>query len=374
MVEILLIFVSILLAVCLCFFAADFIPMITAWIKRIHIGRYTDKKIWFEKVLAVAEKNARKLPKIPVTDKTAYTLIPKLKGEYYNFYFSSWQVASLLLADSANESTRKAAYRFFDKEDWFDRSYKTGAGFLFYAMMQSGFAEDEKFKAAVDDYIAKVFAAAGDGTLPYVLEYKEHYVDTLGMVCPFLIRYHQTYGCPEALELAKRQFDEFYVYGINERTGLPVHCFNPDNKMPLGIYGWGRGCGWLALALDECLGLLDESDDYYGTLTQRATALCEALLPFQNENGSFNAIIGVPFSRQESSATAMIGGLLHRMGYVAESERCLDYLMSVTRINGEVDFAQGDTMGIGNYSRRFEPMPAAQAFALRLYGKIVEIS
>ena len=207
-----MILVSVLLLISLCIFAADFIPMITTWIKRIHIGRYTDKKIWFEKVLAVAEKNAQKLPKIPVTDKTAYTLILKLKGEYYNFYFSSWQVASLLLADSANESTRKAAYRFFDKEDWFDRSYKTGAGFLFYAMMQSGFAEDEKFKAAVDDDLAKVFAAAGDGTLPYVLEYKEHYVDTLGMVCPFLIKYHQTYGCSEALELAKAN-DTIVVIG-----------------------------------------------------------------------------------------------------------------------------------------------------------------
>lgn len=374
MVEILLIFVSILLAVCLCFLAADFIPVIMAWIKRIHIGRYTDKKVWYENAVKVARKNAGKMPKIPVTDKTAYTLVPKLRGEYYNFYFSSWQFASLLLADSDNELTRSAAYRFFEKEDWSDRSYKPGAGYLFYAMMQSGFAEDKKFKFAVDDYIAKIFAAAGDGTLPYVLEYKEHYVDTLGMVCPFLIKYHQTYGCPEAFELAKRQFDEFYAYGINEKTGLPVHCFRPDNKMPLGIYGWGRGCGWLALALDECLGLLDETDEYYSVLKERATALCESLLPFQNENGSFNQIVGVPFSRQESSATAMIGSLLCRMGYIAESERCLDFLMSVTRVNGEVDFAQGDTMGIGNYSRRFEPMPAAQAFALRLYGKIVENS
>ena len=369
-----MIFVSVLLLICLLVFAADFIPMITTWIKRIHIGHYTDKKVWHENALEFARKNAEKLPKIPVTDKTAYTLIPKLRGEYYNFYFSSWQVASLLLADSENEATRSATYRFFAKEDWSDRSYKTGAGYLFYSMMQSGFAEDEKFRLAVDDYMAKVFAAAGDGTLPYVLEYKEHYVDTLGMVCPFLIKYHQTYGCPEAYELAKRQFDEFYAYGINERTGLPVHCFNPDNKMPLGIYGWGRGCGWLALALDECLGLLDESDEYCSVLRERADALCKALVPFQNENGSFNAIIGVPFSRQESSATAMIGGLLHRMGYVAESERCLSFLMSVTRANGEVDFAQGDTMGIGNYSRRFEPMPAAQAFALRLGGKIVENS
>ncbi len=370
----LLVFVSVLLIICLCFFASDAVPMLLTWLKRIHIGRYTDKKDWYEKAVNVARKNIKKLPKIPVTDKTAYTLIPKLKGDYYNFYFSSWQVASLLLADYDNEETRKAAYRFFDKEDWSDRSYKTGAGYLFYAMLQSGFADDEKFKAAVDDYIAKVFAAAGAGTLPYVLEYKEHYVDTLGMVCPFLIKYHQTYGCPEAFELAKRQLDEFYAYGINERTGLPVHCFRPDNKMPLGIYGWARGCGWLALALDECLGLLDESDDYYGTLTQRATALCEALLPFQNENGSFNAIVGVPFSRQESSATAMIGGLLHRMGYTEKSERCFKFIMSVTRVNGEVDFAQGDTMGIGNYSRRFEPMPAAQAFALRLYDKTFENS
>ena len=47
------------------------------------------------------------------------------------------------------------------------------------------------------------------------------------------------------------------------------------------------------------------------------------------------------------------------------------YLISVTRRDGKVDFAQGDTMGIGNYSRRFEPLPTAQGFALRLYKEIV---
>lgn len=366
MIEFALIFVSILLLICLIIFLADFVPMISAWIKRIHIGRYQDKKAWCESVEKVAIKNIKNLPHIPVTDKTAYTLLPKLKGEYYNFYFSSWQIAALLSATGKNEDVRSAAYRFFEKEDWSDRSYKPGAGYLFYAMLQNGFAEDEKFKFAVDDYIAKVFAAAGDGTLPYVLEYKEHYVDTLGMVCPFLIKYHQTYGCPEALALAKRQLDEFYEYGINERTGLPVHCFRPDNKMPLGIYGWGRGCGWLSLALTECIGLLDGKDDYADVLEDRAESLAQSLLPFQNENGSFNSIIGVSSSRCESSATAMIGALLFTAGYREEADKCLRYLMSVTRRSGEVDFVQGDTMGIGNYSRRYEPMPAAQGFSLKL--------
>ncbi len=372
MVEILLVSVSILLMICLAVFAADFIPIFTAWINRIHIGRWTDKKQWYENAEKKALALIEKMPPVPVTDRVAYTLKPKLKGEYYNFYFSSWQVAALLKATGDNEKARLAAYRFFEKEDWSDRSYKTGAAMLFYEMLCNGFENDLKFKAAADDYICKAFAAAGDSTLPYVLEYKEHYVDTLGMVCPFLIKYHQAYGCPEALALAKRQFDEYYTYGINERSGLPVHCFNPDTKLPLGLNGWGRGCGWLALALKECIQLLDGRDEYAQVLRARAEKFAESILPYQNKNGSFNCVIGVPFSREDSSATAMIGGLLVLLGYKAEAEKCLDYIMSVTRRNGEVDFAQGDTMGIGNYSRRFEPMPAVQAFSLCLAREISE--
>lgn len=372
MVEILLIFVSVLLLVCVAVFAADFAPMFMAWLKRIHIGRYTDQKQWYADAEKKALEQIEKMPPLPVTDKTAYTLLPKLRGEYYNFYFATWQLAVLLSATGENEKAREMAYRFFEKEDWFDRSYKTSAGMLFYEMLCNGFENDQKFKVAVEDYICKVFKAAGDSTLPYVLEYKEHYVDTLGMVCPFLIKYHQVYGCPEALELAKRQFDEFYTYGINGRTGLPIHCFNPDNKMPLGLYGWGRGCGWLALALTECIKLLDGDDAYAQVLKERAHNLVKSLLPHQNKNGSFNCIIGVPSSREDSSATAMIGGLLALLGYREESEKCLRFIMSVTRRNGEVDFAQGDTMGIGNYSRRFEPMPAAQGFALVLAKEIIK--
>ena len=109
-------------------------------------------------------------------------------------------------------------------------------------------------------------------------------------------------------------------------------------------------------------------------LRKRAHNLAESMIPYQNKNGSFNCIIGVPFSREDSSATAMIGGLLALLGYKSEAEECLNFIMSITRRNGEVDFAQGDTMGIGNYSRRFEPMPAAQAFSICLAEKMFENS
>ena len=41
-------------------------------------------------------------------------------------------------------------------------------------------------------------------------------------------------------------------------------------------------------------------------------------------------------------------------------------LLSATRKNGEVDYAQGYTKGIGFYSARMNTAPAAQGFALLL--------
>ena len=52
--------------------------------------------------------------------------------------------------------------------------------------------------------------------------------------------------------------------------------------------------------------------------------------------------------------------------YALRANVAKKYLISVTRLDGKVDFAQGDSMSGGNYSRRFEPMPAAQAFALMI--------
>ena len=66
MIEILLIFIGILLAVCLCFFVADFVPVFMTWLKRIHIGRYTDKKVWLKTAEKVAEKKHKKTA--PYTD------------------------------------------------------------------------------------------------------------------------------------------------------------------------------------------------------------------------------------------------------------------------------------------------------------------
>ena len=57
--------------------------------------------------------------------------------------------------------------------------------------------------------------------------------------------------------------------------------------------------------------------------------------------------------------------------YQEVSERCIKALMKNTRRNGEIDFSQGDTKGIGIYSLTYDIMPFTQGIATRL--KIEEI-
>ena len=374
------IFVIVVLAVslliCLAVIGCDLLPLLLSWLGRIHIGRHSEKE-WAERVEKTAMQWTRKLPAMPVNDNDLFTIVPRLKGEYSNKKFNCWQEACLLFGLKDSEYAKESVYSFFESADLEKQEYTPGTAMLLYALLESGFEKDPKVASACADYCKKALAAAGMGTLPYNKGGDNRYVDVLGMVCPFLIKFSYTYGSVQALELAKKQIDEYYSFGVHGCTGLPVHCFSERTKAPLGVYGWGRGCAWLAISLAECFSLLDGRDEYAAVIKERMISFAEVLKKYQNKDGSFSSMLGTG-ARADSSATAMIGWFFAKAyeasgnkEYAVRAKAAEKYLISITRLDGKVDFAQGDTIGIGNYSRRFEPLPAAQGFALRLYKEFV---
>ena len=54
-----------------------------------------------------------------------------------------------------------------------------------------------------------------------------------------------------------------------------------------------------------------------------------------------------------------------KIQYLDAARRIETALMSMTRRDGAVDYAQGDTHGIGMYSMRYGTMPFVQGIALR---------
>lgn len=74
------------------------------------------------------------------------------------------------------------------------------------------------------------------------------YCDVLGMTIPFLMEYAKTFNDSIVSQMAYRNFNLYYKYGVDKETGIPVHGYNINNYLKLGSINWGRGIGWYLLA------------------------------------------------------------------------------------------------------------------------------
>ncbi len=349
----------------------DAVPALRTWTGRIGIGSLSADAA-YDKVRAMALRWLRQTPAVPVSDQTRRTIWERLRGKYKSDKVQHWQQGALLLGVSeAGETAAAASFAetVVDAQGrWRQTPDRPDYALLAYALLRGGDAR--MLRPAMDEMFAFLSAQAGEGTVPYDPRVPDkRFVDTLGMVCPFLALYAKTYDCPDALGLCMRQLSEYADKGINRTCGLPFHAVRVPSGAPLGVCGWGRGCGWYALALSELLRCGID-------VTRQARVFADALLPTQQANGAFSRQL-LAESGGESSATAMLGhffAVLFRQtgetAYRDAAEKACAFLRSVTRRDGQTDFAQGDTKGIGFYSLRMSPMPAAQGFTLLLWTEL----
>lgn len=363
----------------------DIFPIFRDWVRRIHIGRYSDKKTWNESITNVGIKWLNKTPKIKVTDNTRLVLIDMLKGNYTKNTIQHWQEASLLLGLSEylkgndDKKVKKEIIKYlnskFDKNgQWRNRPKHVDSAILAYAVMKLDFINIDQYKKALDytwglikDHIGK------DGTVGYRKSMQNYrYVDTIGFICPFLVSYGIRYDNHECIDLAVKQIKEYEQYAMLEKHNILSHAYNIQTKVPLGLYGWGRGLGWYAIGLIDAWRELPLKHDYKSMLEQSIKRFAMTVIELQQENGAWNWTVTRNETRPDSSTTATLGWFLLNAAIVNDSAECLessnraiDYLMKITRRNGEIDFSQGDTKDIGVYSRLFNILPFTQGFSIR---------
>ena len=344
--------------------AVDIVPVVRTWVERIGIGSLSEAQAE-AKMQAVAKAWLLKTPSVPVSDQTRFTLPERVKGTYKSNKVQAWQQGALLLGVLQSGDTESV--EAFLKETLADGQWKQSVQSADFALLAYAVLLASPDKAAIRPAMNEMYRfLQTDDTVPYNRNIADiRFVDTVGMVCPFLYLYAKTYDCPEARALCMRQLREYAACGVHDKLCLPVHCFRKSDGAPLGIYGWGRGCGWYALALSELLTMGADVADL-------AVPFAGALLSCQQDSGAWSRQL-LCESGGESSATAMLGyfmqtlyGVTNTDLYKQSAVRAGNCLRSATRKNGMVDFAQGDTKGIGFYSSKLSPMPASQGFALRL--------
>ncbi len=340
----------IIVTICLLFIMVDAFVNLYEWFFRVHIGRWQDRKNWQQAVERKAKEWLIHAPTVRQTAQNRLVLWDIIRGKYRNSTIQTWQDAGLLLGLGQVSAVE---YVRLHPDALNVRNVMPEDLLLAYALKKS-----ECLNPQVEVKILEQFQNVKEqGTIYYRPWVKNvRFVDTLGMVLPFL------HACrwDDLVERQLQEYDKALLNGV-----FPAHAYNVETELPMGVFDWGRGIGWYILALIETADMEGQNE--------RIMKLAKALLPHQKVDGGFGCFVFNPQSRMESSATVLIG-LLFLSAYeqskdatflnaARETERAL---MKVTRRNGAVDYCQGDTYDIGYYSQIFSVMPFVQGLTLML--------
>lgn len=219
------------------------------------------------------------------------------------------------------------------------------------------------------------------GSVMYRQETAAAFLDTIGMICPFLARYGSEYGDERAIELAMQQFRAFFKYGFDEESGLPYHGYDIASGQKCGIIGWGRGLGWLMIGLVETLRWLDPKSKEYVEVKDYAQKMFRTILKYQMPNGGLSWQLQAREGHLDTSVVAMVGYslcLFEKLTggsiYKNEIEKMVTCLISNINKTGAVLNSSAECRGFSMYPQRFEVNSWGQGFGLLFLVEYAESS
>lgn len=246
------------------------------------------------------------------------------------------------------------------------------AGEVFLDMYLTG--KGEIYKTAADKLAAYALGHPTDrnGCFPYRSHWKEKhiYADTIGLACPFLYRYGVVFEKPEFTELALRQIERFFDYGMDKETGLPYHGYEAESGVKYGIIGWGRAAGWLLWGMQGCM----TDSNGRERLESAYRLLMDKVLSYQRKDGLYSWQLQALEGPADTSATGMIcvalqegirTGLLPDEKYKKALKLGCEAICHETR-DGLVYQCSGECEGFGRYPQIYGAYPWALGPALLL--------
>jgi len=123
------------------------------------------------------------------------------------------------------------------------------------------------------------------------------WIDDLYMVGMLQIQAYRATSDPKYADRAARQLAA-YLPKLQQPNGLFYH--SPD----VPVF-WGRGNGWVAVAMAEVLSSLPEDHALRPQLVKHYLAMMQSLLKYQDDGGMWRQVVDYQPSWTESSATAM---------------------------------------------------------------------
>lgn len=186
------------------------------------------------------------------------------------------------------------------------------------------------------------------------------YYDTIGMIVPFLVKYHVTTKNDKALEIAYKQVAFYVKYGLDDDTFIPSHAIHLKTKIKVGSSNWGRGIGWYYLGLKELY-------KFNGSFAKQYEGLSNILMDLKNSDNVWSQFPGSSNETDTSASTMFLYCLPDAAVNIDHELLNLNKFMSK---DGFIGQTSGDTYGANRYSSSFGKSELTQGMLLLLLSKI----
>lgn len=227
----------------------------------------------------------------------------------------------------------------------------------------------EIYKKACDELIDYLINSVDKkhGIILYRKNQDFHYVDILGMICPFILMYAEIFNRHDLIELSNHQI-RFYIKNGLTTSHLPYHGLDLVNLAPIGSSNWGRGLGWYSLALSATIAYTNpETNPDYNFFQKEIDAL-EASLQLYKQDHYWGQFLGISKKwHTDTSASTMIFYSLTLAGYKYNYKDFYKFIKPLTRKDGTADFTSGDTEDINIYSREYGISELTQGLLLSIF-------
>ena len=187
-----------------------------------------------------------------------------------------------------------------------------------------------------------------DGLYRYRKELDVFFIDTVGLLCPFLILYAEITSNESIKIDAERQVQFALEYCTEPKQGLVFHAYDLVHNQPLGSINWSRGMGWLLLGLSSVA--INSNDK---KLMNAMEHYVKVLNNLKENYGFWAQFLGHTNDRTiDSSASLMFLYSFMKCGLININKSLIESLAVLCiDINGKVQMVSGDTIYINKYSR-----------------------
>jgi len=204
------------------------------------------------------------------------------------------------------------------------------------------------FEAAKNIYKYISLFKKEDGIYLYRKEHNIFFIDTVGLLCPFLMLYADITSDDSIKIDAERQVQFALQYCVGPNQGLAIHAYDLNHNYPLGSVNWARGMGWLLLGLSS-VATKSHNEQFKNAIEHYLKILSN----LKEDYGFWAQFLGHTNDKTiDSSGSLMFLYSFMKCDLINIDESLIKSLTALcVDVKGKVQMVSGDTIYINKYSR-----------------------